>query len=93
MTKVLKFWENETIILADYFVDKYFGKMKYNWVGNEIGGVMSVADYYFDLSDIVEFIRHHYSKDKMFEFYDYRLKCLEKGEEVKYNIKSYRHFN
>ena len=91
--KQLKQWQIETDKLADHFIERYFGKnIERYWIADEIGGVLSVADYFFGVSDIVEFLRYHYSKDKMFEYYDYNLSCLEKGIENKYNIKSYRHF-
>ena len=90
MKENLQRWTNETKELGDLFVLHYFGKDAENWwVADEIGGVLYVNDCFFNLSDIVDFIRYHYSKSKMFEYYDYRLKCTEK-KKLPINIKTYR---
>lgn len=91
MKNKLKRWENETKELCDLFVLHYFDEdADVYWVADEIGGVLFVNDYFFNLSDIVDFIRHRYSKKKMFEYYDYALKCAVVDKRPT-NIKSYRH--
>lgn len=91
MREKLKRWTNETKELGDYFVLHYFGRDAENWwVADEIGGVLCVNDYFFNLGDIVDYIRHSYSKNKMFEYYDYQLKCAE-AKRTPINIKNYRH--
>lgn len=74
MSEFIKEWERATDNLAQYFSAKYFGDgADIHWIANEIGGVLYINDYFFNLSDIVDFIRYEYSKEKMFEYYDYRL--------------------
>ena len=97
MIKYLKDWEEKTAILGEYFIERYFGKrenVEYYWIAEDIGGVLSVNDYFFSLSDIVEFIKYHYSKNMMFKYYDYALEYNSKKKHKKndylINIKSYK---
>jgi 3-hydroxy-3-methylglutaryl CoA synthase len=77
--------------LAQYFVTKYFGKgAEYYWIGNEPGGCIAVADRFFSMEDISDFIRHKYSAKMMFEYYDQKLACDMKDKEWRYNIKNYK---
>ncbi len=90
MKKILKNWEDETELLATYFINRYFGNdTEHYWVCDEIGSVLVVNDYFFNVGDMVEFIRGNYSKDKMFEYYDYSLRCHE-DKKSPINIKTYR---
>jgi len=75
MIKDLVMWEVKTHLLAEYFVKRYFGKpddVEHWWVADDIGGVLSVADYFFSLSDIVAFIKYKYTRKQLFEYYEYR---------------------
>ena len=73
-SKQLQNWENETEELCQYFHDRYFGKnADIWWVSESIGGVLVIADYFFSLNDVVDFIRYSYSKKEMFNYYNYRL--------------------
>lgn len=92
MKEHLTKWEQETDRLANLFVRHYFDREADTyWVADEIGGVLYVNDHFFDLNDIVDFIRYRYSKKKMFEYYDYALKMHE-DKKTLINIKNYRHF-
>ncbi len=89
--EILKQWEQATIDLAQYFVYHYFGRdAEAYWIADDIGGCLFVNDYFFNLNTITDFIKHSYSKKKMFEYYDYQLKCNE-DKKIPVNIKSYRH--
>ena len=91
MKDKLQRWTNETKELGDFFVTHYFGRdADSHWIADEIGGVLYVNDYFFNLRDIVEFMRYRYSKNKMFEYYEYQLKCID-DKTFPVNIKSYRH--
>ena len=84
-------WEDFNNKLAEYFANKYFGKdTEVWWVAGESGGVLYINDYFFSPQDMIDYLRHSYSKCKMFERYDYALACHEKGESP-INIKNYRH--
>lgn len=59
--------------LADYFVNRYFGKgAEQWWVAGHIGTVLFVNDRWLDMHDISEFIRNKYSKKQFFEYMNYR---------------------
>lgn len=77
--------------LAEYFVTKYFGKdAEYYWIGDEVGGVIEVADRFFSMSDIADFVRHKYSAKMLFSYYDQKLDSDMKNKEWRYNIKNYK---
>lgn len=70
----LRNWEIATEVLADEFLDVYFEtSTDCFWVGNTIGGVFAVNDYFFNLDRIVESLRYHASKKKLFEYYEKEL--------------------
>lgn len=90
----LQMWEEATESLKDVFVDKYFGGdvSDVYWIADDIGGCLAVNDYFFNLSDIVDFIKYGYSKNKMFAYYDERLNHQMKNEDKDIpfiNIKNY----
>ena len=92
-TKLLK-WEEVSDELAFYFVERYFGvDVDFYWIADEVGGTISVADYFFNMNDIVEFIRYKYSRKQMFEYYDmaleYHMKKHTKNDYL-VNIKNYK---
>jgi hypothetical protein len=72
--QILKEWEDASQKLTDCFIDKYFGKdaTYVHWVADEIGGIVNINDYFFDLSNITDFLRCGYSKKEMFGYYNYR---------------------
>jgi len=77
--------------LTEYFVKKYFGKdAEYYWIGDEVGGVIDVADRFFSMEDMANFIRHKYSAKMLFKYYDEKLACDMKDKEWRYNIKNYK---
>lgn len=86
----LENWEKETENLKDYFIARYFDTpVDVYWVNSEIGGVLVINDYFFSLQDIVDYIKYDYSKKKMFERYDYVLRCMEDNRVI-INIKHYK---
>jgi len=94
-SEFIKEWERSTENLAQYFIARYFGSANEvgntsdnYWVADAIGGVLYINDYFFNLSDIVDFIKYDYSKDKMFEYYEYTTDCMVGGD-IKVNIKNY----
>ena len=93
----IKDWERATENLAQYFARRYFiddfcedDEPEMWWVADEIGGVLHINDHFFNLKDIVDFIRYDYSKKKMFEYYEYALDCRTKEKDYIINIKNYK---
>ena len=72
MPTPLKQWEEETEMLTEYFVERYFGKdADWFWIAGDVGGCIEVGDYFFNLANIVDFIRYKYTRKQMFEWYNY----------------------
>ena len=91
--KILQNWEKATQEITDYFLEKYFNEKDYKpdwyWIGDEIGYVIDVNQFFFSLEDIVNFVRYNYSKKDMFDYYDLRLEAQIK-EKPFANIENWR---
>lgn len=89
--QVLKNYETACQLLADHFTIHYFGKDISDmwWVSDDIGGVLAVNDYFFDIEMMRDFLRYRYSKKMMFEYYDAKLEADTKGKTIA-NIKNWR---
>lgn len=75
----LGFWIINTDELAKTFAEKYFGKDSDQWwVADEIGGVYFINDYFFNLLEMVEFLRYKYTRKMMFDYYEYKLEFEQK---------------
>ena len=85
--KLLKDLEMAIQDLTDVFVKKHFGDdADYYWIADDIGGVLQVNDYFFNLEHIMDFTRYSYTSKQLFEYYDYTLN----GDEFHTNIKNWR---
>lgn len=86
---ILGVWEQATSELTGQFIDKFFGKnATWYWVADQIGGVLSVNDYFFNLWDLVEFERYKVTKKQMFDYCEHKEDCMLKAERPM-NIHSY----
>ena len=86
-------WEQMSDNLAYRFTQRYFGKnSEYYWISDEVGGTIAVGDHFFSIDDMVQFTRHKYTKDKMFEYYDYAFRKVAKAETF-INIKNWKLLN
>ena len=96
--QLLKEYDLAVDNLAKYFIKKYFGK-DYSleddafWIGSldEDREVLAVNDYFFNLENIVDFLRYNYTKGEMFAYYGYELDCYDKHKSP-INIKNWRNF-
>jgi len=83
--KAVKEYELAVEKLAKAFIKKYFSKedgywnAECFWVGDEIGGMLSVSDYFFDVNSMVDYMKYNYTEDQMFEYYDYALEETTAG--------------
>lgn len=90
----LKQYEQVCNKLSNYFVNRYFGKnTEVFWVAEEIGGCLSVNDYFFNMSDIKDYIKYHYTAKQMFEYYEYELKEQENKSDYVICIRDFKKSN
>ena len=76
--------------IVDIFAKKYFGSITVNmWVASETGGVIIMGDYFFNMTDMIDYMKYKYSKKEMFEHADYVVECAIKNESPT-NIKNYK---
>ena len=89
--EILQNYENAINDLVDYFCWKYFRGVALDtyWVADDVGGVYFINDYFFNVSDMVDFIKNNYTQNEMFDYYDYALKQHEKNK-TPINIKNWR---
>jgi len=89
--EILQSYENAVSDLTDYFVWKYFRGVVSDeyWVADEIGGVYYINDRFFNVSDMVDFIKYNYKQDEMFDYYDYALEQQEQNK-TPINIKNWK---
>ena len=93
MKQILRNWEKATQELINYFLKKYFTEKDYEpdwyWIADEIGGTLFVNDYFFNLEDIVQFLRYEYTAKDMFAYYDYALDNAKKNK-ILINIQNWK---
>lgn len=74
MNKKLKNYYKAVEELTNEFCKKYFkGVYEYDvndWVGCNIGGIISINDYWFSLSNIEIAIKYKATKKELFYYYD-----------------------
>ena len=73
--KVIDNWEEATQKLAIHFVHTYFEEPEYLvdwwWVADNIGDVLFVNDYWFQLERIVEAIISDATFEQLTDYYEY----------------------
>ena len=60
------------------------------WIADDIGGVLSINDYFHSMNDMVGALKLNCPKKRFFEWYDY---SLENYGKEPMNLKSYLVFN
>lgn len=81
MKKDITKWEKATNELARIFAKQYYDTDDFYWVADDIGGVLNIADDFFEVNDILDYMRYEYPTDKMFEHHQYAQEMWEKEEE------------
>ena len=61
----LKQWEQATDNLRGVFIEKYFSDVSVDsyWVGDEIGGILFINDFFFNLSNMVDYLKYDYLEE------------------------------
>jgi len=90
MNPFLKDYEKACDMLANEFAHKYFSKgVEIWWIADEVGGVLCVGDYFFNIRDIADFIRYKYTRKMLFKYYDYVFK-EHQAKRIPINIKNFK---
>ena len=91
MKTTVKKYEDACQEVADKFVEKYFRNTASDmfWVGDEVGGVYVINDYFFGMDNMVDYFRHQYTIKDMFACYDYQLEEYT-NKKSPVNIKNWR---
>lgn len=74
--------------IAQEIVKRYGDPIYSFWVGDEIGGVFCLSDYYLSINEMVELIALDVTDEEFFEWYYWRLDLWEQEKEVPLNLKN-----
>ena len=91
MNELLGNWEKVTWELGNYFVERYFGDDASDvyWIGNDIGDVLAINDYFFSLDFIREAIKYNATTKQLFDFYDLKLEFDTKNKPMEINFRNF----
>lgn len=92
MKETLQNYYNACEQVRVVFEQKYFGvkeDIESWWVGDDVGGVLYINDHFFNLSTMIDFLRHRYSQKMMFDYYEYALE-EQSAKRLPINIKNWR---
>ena len=65
--------------IADFFTTKYFKNYSERWwIGDDVGGVMGINDYFFTMDDMLDYLKYKYSFKLMDKHYWYTIDAYEK---------------
>lgn len=71
MIKEIIAYEQACNGIAKKFVRKYFDKdADWRWIADDIGGILEVGDYLFNLDKIVTALRYKATQKQLFDYYD-----------------------
>jgi len=87
--KLLLEWEEITNGIVEFFIEKYFDKPEWFWVGDEIGGILCVNDYFFDLDRILDCIRFNATAKQLFEFSEVEVEYRSENKPMITNFKNF----
>jgi hypothetical protein len=60
--------------LAKMFRDKYFAKsIEVDFVSGDVTGIAEIADLYFTIDTMYQYLKYKYTKEQMFKRYDAEL--------------------
>ena len=86
MKKELTKYENACNELTRTFIEKYIcdkdyklNEVSWDWVGNTIGEVVCINDYFINMTDIAEAFRLKCSVETFWEWYDDSLETRQTG--------------
>lgn len=74
MIKEIIAYEQACNGIAKKFVRKYFDReVDWRWIADDIGGILEVGDYYFNLDRMVTALRYKATQKQLFDYYDMQL--------------------
>lgn len=88
--RIIEKYETYTNKLVEKFIIKYFEvdealDVEVYWIGEDVGSVCMINDYFFDMCDIRFCLKNNVEVNKLFEWYDY---VLENPDEY-INLRSF----
>lgn len=88
-------YEAGCMYVLQCFIAKYFElevdreNANYFWVGDKIGDVLNIGDYWFDMENMVEALRLNVPVGTFFAWYEQWMESEHKKGEPRYNLEHY----
>lgn len=75
MSQILTNYELACESIALEFTLQYYADVdsEFYWIGDQVGGLLSVNDEFYDMQFMVEALRLKIGVKKMFEYYEYKM--------------------
>lgn len=95
MDKIIQNWKDATEAVAKVFTRKYFPTERYgkdtSWVGDEIGGIYCVSDYFFNIDRMLEALENDATIGQLIDYYDKELEYAmeNEGKSMRINFRNY----
>lgn len=95
--RAIQYYESCCLQILDAFLYKYFvdedtnlGDIDYSWVGDKIGDVLNVGDYWLDMENMVDALRLNIPKEVFFAWYENYMESAYTKGTPRFNLE---HFN
>ncbi|MGB0405587.1 MAG: hypothetical protein ACPGDB_05340 [Fusobacterium sp.] len=86
-------WQRSVNDIAEEFAKAYYDEDSWiytsYWIGNDIGGVLSINDEFWSFDLIKEAVQFDCPKEELFNYYDMYIKSAEEGKKLEYNFVNY----
>lgn len=57
--------------VASFFANKYFGPhTSYHWIADDIGGVCEINESFFNVIEMIEYMKYKYTPKQMFDYHE-----------------------
>lgn len=92
--EAVNIYEGGCMYVVRTFLDKYFKNEardipEYFFVGDKIGDVLNIGDYWLDMENMVDALRLNVPVDTFFAWYDQWMESEHKKGELRYNLEHY----
>ena len=64
--------------IAKFFCKKHFQGDEHHWIAGDIGGMIEINDHYFNVMDMLQYLKNQYTSKQLFHYYEEALKAHEK---------------
>jgi len=83
--EAVAYYKNACNFVRDEFVQKYFKSgCTYYWIADDIGGILSINDYFFDMDTMVMALERNVKPKWLFEFCEWSVEDTKETRNLNY---------